>query len=61
LEGAGPLYKRSGHLLGARRHEAKVTVALARELAGFVWALLIQVPHRGVIDHALLEHDFCFL
>ena len=24
--------------------KAKVTVALARELAGFVWALLTQVP-----------------
>jgi transposase len=38
------LYKRSRHLLGRGVMKAKVTVALARELAGFVWALLTQVP-----------------
>ena len=38
------LYKRSRHLLGRGVIKAKVTVALARELAGFVWALLSQVP-----------------
>jgi transposase len=37
------LYKRSRHLLGRGVMKAKVTVALARELAGFVWALLTQV------------------
>ena len=38
------LYKRSRHLIGRGVMKAKVTVALARELAGFVWALLTQVP-----------------
>lgn len=38
------LHKRSRHLLGRGVMKAKVTVALARELAGFVWALLTQVP-----------------
>ena len=38
------LYQRSRHLLGRGVMKAKVTVALARELAGFVWALLTQVP-----------------
>jgi transposase len=38
------LYKRSRHLIGRGVMKAKVTVALARELAGFIWALLIQVP-----------------
>lgn len=38
------LYKRSRHLLGRGVMKAKVTVALARELSGFVWALLTQVP-----------------
>jgi transposase len=38
------LYKRSRHLLGRGVMKAKVTVALARELAGFIWALLTQVP-----------------
>ena len=38
------LYKRSRHLIGRGVMKAKVTVALARELAGFVWALLMQVP-----------------
>ena len=38
------LYQRSRHLLGRGVMKAKVTVALARELAGFTWALLGQVP-----------------
>lgn len=38
------LYKRSRHLLGRGVMKPKVTVALARELAGFVWALLSLVP-----------------
>lgn len=38
------LYKRSRHLLGRGLMKPKVTVALARELCGFVWALLRQVP-----------------
>jgi len=38
------LYKRSRHLLGRGVMKAKVTVALARELSGFVWDLLRQVP-----------------
>jgi transposase len=37
------LYKRGRHLLGRGLMKPKVTVALARELAGFVWALLGQV------------------
>lgn len=37
------LYQRSRHLLGRGVMKAKVTVALAREMAGFVWALLTQV------------------
>lgn len=38
------LYKRSRHLIGRGLMKPKVTVALARELTGFVWALLRQVP-----------------
>ena len=38
------LHKRSRHLLGRGVMKAKVTVALARELSGFVWALLREVP-----------------
>jgi len=42
------LYKRSRHLLGRGVMKPKVTVALARELAGFVWDLLRQVPVPAV-------------
>jgi len=38
------LYRRAWHLLGRGVMKAKVTVALARELSGFVWDLLRQVP-----------------
>lgn len=38
------LHKRGWHLLQRGVMKAKINVALARELAGFVWALLIQVP-----------------
>jgi transposase len=38
------LYHRGRHLLGRGVIKPKVTVALARELCGFVWALLRQVP-----------------
>jgi len=38
------LYQRGRHLLGRGVIKPKVTVALARELCGFVWALLRQVP-----------------
>jgi transposase len=38
------LHKRGWHLLQRGVMKAKVNVALARELAGFVWALLVQVP-----------------
>jgi transposase len=38
------LHKRGWHLLQRGVMKAKVNVALARELAGFVWALLQQVP-----------------
>ena len=38
------LHHRGRHLLGRGVMKAKVTVALAREMAGFVWALLTQVP-----------------
>jgi transposase len=38
------LHKRGWHLLRRGVMKAKVNVALARELAGFVWALLTQVP-----------------
>jgi transposase len=38
------LHKRGWHLLQRGVMKGKVMVALARELAGFVWALLIQVP-----------------
>jgi len=38
------LHKRGWHLLQRGVLKAKINVALARELAGFVWALLIQVP-----------------
>ena len=38
------LHKRAWHLLQRGVIKAKVNVALARELAGFVWALLTEVP-----------------
>jgi transposase len=38
------LHKRGWHLLHRGVMKAKVTVALARELSGFVWDLLRQVP-----------------
>ncbi|MCX6952241.1 MAG: IS110 family transposase [Verrucomicrobia bacterium] len=38
------LHQRGWHLLHRGVMKAKVTVALARELAGFVWDLLRQVP-----------------
>jgi hypothetical protein len=38
------LHQRGWHLLHREVMKAKVTVALARELAGFVWDLLRQVP-----------------
>lgn len=38
------LFKRSRHLLGRGVMKPKVTIALAREMAGFVWALLGLVP-----------------
>jgi transposase len=38
------LHKRGWHLLSRGVMKAKINVALARELAGFVWALLQQVP-----------------
>lgn len=38
------LHKRGWHLLQRGVMKPKVTVALARELSGFVWALLRQVP-----------------
>jgi transposase len=38
------LYKRHWHLTNRRLMPAKVKVALARELCGFVWDLLRQVP-----------------
>lgn len=38
------LHKRGRHLLGRGLIKPKVTVALARELCGFVWDLLRRVP-----------------
>lgn len=38
------LHKRGWHLLHRGLMKSKVTVALAREMTGFVWALLQQVP-----------------
>jgi transposase len=38
------LHQRGRHLLGRGIMKPKVTIALARELCGFVWALLRQVP-----------------
>jgi len=38
------LYQRGWHLLSRGLMKQKVVIALARELAGFVWALLCQVP-----------------
>ena len=42
------LYKRSCHLLRRGVLKAKVQVALAREMSGFVWAMLQMVPHPSV-------------
>jgi transposase len=49
------LHKRGWHLLHRGVMKAKVTVALARELAGFVWDLLRQVPapHPEPVDAML--------
>lgn len=41
------LYQRGRHLLGRGVIKPKVTVALARELCGFVWALLRQLPAQA--------------
>jgi transposase len=41
------LSKRAAHLHHRRVMPAKVTVALARELTGFVWAMLKQVPTQN--------------
>lgn len=38
------LHKRAWHLLSRGLMRQKVTVALAREMCGFVWAMLRQVP-----------------
>jgi transposase len=38
------LHKRGWHLLQRGVMKAKVTMALAREMTGFVWAMLKQVP-----------------
>lgn len=38
------LHKRGWHLLQRGLIKPKVTIALAREMSGFVWALLRQVP-----------------
>jgi transposase len=38
------LHQRARHLLGRGVMKPKVTIALARELCGFIWALLRQVP-----------------
>jgi len=38
------LHRRGRHLLGRGVMKPKVTIALARELCGFIWALLRQVP-----------------
>jgi hypothetical protein len=38
------LHKRGWHLLQRGLMKAKVNVALARELAGFIWDLLRRVP-----------------
>jgi transposase len=38
------LHKRGWHLLQRKVMPAKVTVALARELTGFIWAMLKMVP-----------------
>lgn len=50
------LHKRGWHLLHRGVMKAKVTVALARELSGFVWDLLRQVPppHEPERGHAML-------
>ena len=38
------LFKRGRHLLSRGLMKQKIIVALARELCGFVWDLLRQVP-----------------
>ncbi|MEO5958437.1 MAG: IS110 family transposase [Opitutaceae bacterium] len=44
------LHKRAWHLLHRGVMKPKVTVALARELAGFVWDLLRQVPAPASVN-----------
>lgn len=38
------LHKRGWHLLHRGLMKSKVTVALAREMTGFIWAVLKEVP-----------------
>lgn len=40
------LYRRYWHLVGAGKHPNKATSAVARELAGFIWAVLTERIHR---------------
>jgi hypothetical protein len=47
------LYRRFWALMQRGLRRQKAVVAVARELSGFIWALLRQVPLPG--DQALLE------
>jgi transposase len=42
------LRRRYAHLIQRGKHRCKVTVAVARELAGFIWAMLRELGHRKV-------------
>jgi hypothetical protein len=49
------LHKRGWHLMQRGLMKPKVTVALAREMAGFVWALLHLVPATPPQDGPVLR------
>jgi transposase len=49
----GRLRRRYAHLIQRGKHRCKVTVAVARELAGFIWAMLRELRRRK--DPAVVE------
>ncbi len=45
------LYRRYWHLVGHGKHPNKATSAVARELSGFIWAVLTEHIHRNELIH----------
>jgi hypothetical protein len=46
------LFKRYHHLINRGKIPQKVTVAIARELAGFIWAIMREYQVREVSNAA---------